>query len=216
MTQSNPDQCCHKSREDIPWLLNGALSTPAAEALREHIRECGDCQADLEMHKDMRAVVRGGEVTPMMPATRAEDIIGIGRNDQTKHSPDTNSRLRLTAIAASIAILGVALVLSFYPDRGADETNKMFETATSAGSPGGIDYVMQVRFEDSVSDPERGRIAAQLDGFVKWSVNDNGDYEVHVQLGAPSLAVLQEYEEQTAALAGVQSAKFTALQLPMR
>ncbi len=216
MTQSNRDQCCHKSREDIPWFLNGTLSSSAAGAVREHVKECSDCQADLEMHTDMRAVVRSGEVTPMVPATRAENIIGIGRNDQTKHSPDPQPRFRLTAIAAGIAILAVALVLSFYPDRGADETNQMFETATSAGSAGGIDYVMQVQFEDSVADPERARIAAQLEGFVKWSVNDNGDYEIHVQLGAPSLEVLQKYEDQTAALAGVQSAQFTALQLPLR
>jgi hypothetical protein len=110
----------------------------------------------------------------------------------------------------------VALVVSFYPQRSAEETNQLFETATSAASAGGIDYVMQVRFEEGVSDPERGRIAAQLNGFVKWNVNDSGDFEVHVRLGTPSLVALQEYEKHTAALAGVQSARFTALQLPMR
>jgi len=216
MTQSNPDKCCHKSREDIPWLLNGTLSSSATEAVREHIKDCSDCQADLEMQTGMRDAVLGSELTPMIPATKAEDIIGIGGNRRTQHSRNTHPRLWLTAIAAGIAILAVAWVLSFYPQRSAEESNRLFETATSAGSPGGIDYVMQVRFEDGVSDLERGRIAAQLKGFVKWNVNDSGDFEVHVQLGTPSLEALQEYEKHTAALTGVQSARFTALQLPMR
>lgn len=216
MTQNKPDKCGHKSREDIPWFLNGTLSSSAAEAVREHIMDCSDCQADLDMHSNMRAVIRGSEVTPIIPGTKADDIIGGGRNEQTQDSRDTQSWFRLTAIAAGIAILGVALVLSFYGERGAEETNQLFETATSAGSPGGIDYVMQVQFEVGVSDLERGKIAAQLEGFVKWYVNDSGDFEVHVQLGTPSLEALHEYEEHTAALAGVQSAKFTALQLPMR
>ena len=216
MTHSNADKCCHESRENIPWFLNGTLSSSAAEAVREHIKECSNCQADLEMHTAMRDSVRRSEVTPMMPATKAEDIFGVSRNDPTQHSRNPQTRLRLTAIAAGIAILGVALVLSLFSQRGAEETNQLFETATSAGSAGGIDYVMQLQFEDGVAGLDRSKIVEQLEGFVKWSVNDSGDYEVHVQLGAPSLEILQEYEEHTAAIAGVQSAKFTALQLPMR
>ena len=216
MTHSNADKCCHESRENIPWFLNGTLSSSAAEAVREHIKECSNCQADLKMHTAMRDSVRRSEVTPMMPATKAEDIFGVRRNDPSQHSHNPQSRLRLTAIAAGIAILGVALVLSLFSQRGAEETNQLFETATSAGSAGGIDYVMQLQFKDGVADLDRSKIVEQLEGFVKWSVNDSGDYEVHVQLGAPSLEILQEYEEHTAAIAGVQSAKFTALQLPMR
>ena len=216
MTQSNPDKCCHECREDIPWLLNGTLSSSAAEAVREHINDCSDCQADLEMNTELCDVIRGREVIPIMPGTSADDILGIGSNRRTQHSRNTHSRSWLTAIAAGIAIIGVALVVSFYPQRSAEESNQLFETATSAASAGGIDYVMQVRFEDSVSDLERGRIAAQLNGFVKWNVNDSGDFEVHVRLGTPSLEALQKYEKHTAALSGVQSAKFTALQLPMR
>ena len=92
----------------------------------------------------------------------------------------------------------------------------MFETATSSGFPEGIDYILQVRFEDTVSELQRAQISEQLDGVVKWVVNDTGVYEIHVQLAAPSLEVLKDYERRTDALPGVESAEFTALQLPMR
>ena len=80
MNKSDLDQCCHESQSDIPWLLNGTLSDSAAAAVREHLKVCGDCQADLEAHENMRASVLGTEVTPMMPATKAEDVISVVRS----------------------------------------------------------------------------------------------------------------------------------------
>lgn len=216
MTKSDLDQCCHESRADIPWLVNSTLSDSAAAAVREHIQECSDCQSDFELHEHMRAAALGSEVTPMMPATKAEDVIGVVRIGRSQHSRSRRLPSRLQVIAASIAILGVAIVLSFYLDRDGVGPNQLFETATSAGSSGGIDYVLQLQFEDGVTNPEKGRIVAQLEDVVRWTVSDSGAYEVHVQLTAPSLAVLKDYEERTVALAGVQSAKFTALQLPVR
>jgi hypothetical protein len=216
VNKSDLDQCCHESRSDIPWLLNGTLSDSAAESVREHLKECSDCQADLEAHENMRAVVLGSDVTPMMPATRAEDVISVDRIDRSQHSGRRRLPSLLQAIAASIAVIGVAIALSFYLDRDGAGSNQLFETATSAGSSGGIDYVLQLQFEDGVTNREKGGIVAQLEDVVKWTVSDSGDYEVQVKLTTPSLAVLQEYEEQTAALAGVHSAKFTALRLPVR
>lgn len=216
MTNPDPDRCRDESRENIPWYVNGTLSAPATAALREHIKGCSDCQADVETHADLRASVLGRELTPMIPVTRAEDIIGVSGNGLDQPSRARQVSSRLIAIAAGIAILGVALVLALYPEKGAEVSNQLFQTATSTGSSEGIDYVLQLQFEEGVSDSEGGRIAAELEGAVKWTVNDNGVYEVHVRLAVPSLQVLQEYEEHTEALQGVQSAKFTALQLPIR
>jgi hypothetical protein len=75
---------------------------------------------------------------------------------------------------------------------------------------------LQLRFEDGVAEEQRIQIAEQLQGIVKWNVNEFGDFEIHVRLGAPSLETLGEYEKQVDSLAGVESAEFIALQLPMR
>jgi len=216
MTEPAPNRCLDASRENIPWYVNGTLSGSAATAVREHVKVCSQCKADLELHSKMRSAALGRELTPITPATRAENIIGIRSNGLGRQSHKRRVSSRLMAVAASAAIIGAGLVLALYPGEDREVSNQIFETATSSGSSDGIDYILQLQFEDSVSDSERRSIAGELEGVVKWTVNDNGVYEVHVRLAASSLQVLQEYEEHTDALTGVQSAKFTALQLPMR
>lgn len=216
MTNRKQGQCRDESRQNIPWYVNGTLSDAAAKAVREHVRVCDECQADLELHSDTRTAVLGRELTPIMPATTAADIIDNSGTGFPEHSRDRRWSSRLTAIAAGIVIFGLTFVLLLYPDKDDEVGNQVFETATSVSTPDGIDYVLQLHFEDDVDESERGRIAAELRGAVKWAVDDTGIYEVHVRLVAPTLQDLQEYEELVGALTGVQSAKFTALQLPMR
>lgn len=214
MANASQDRRCDEARGNIPWYVNGTLSDPAAATVREHIEGCSNCQVDLQIHTDMCASVLGRELTPMIPTTSAEDIIGVGNDTLTRPSnaPQVSSRV----IAAGIAILGVALVLALYPVKDPEVSNQLFQAATSTGSSDGMEYVLQLQFEESISDIEGGRIVAELEGAVKWTVNDSGVYEVHVRLVAPSLQALQNYEEQAEALQGVQSARFTALQLPIR
>ena len=216
MNNPVPDRCCDESRENIPWYVNGTLSAPAAAALREHIKGCSDCQADLEIHTETCASVLGRELAPMIPLARAEDLIGVNGKGVDRQSRVRPGSSRLIAAAAGIAVLGVALMLALYPEKDTERSDQLFQTATTSGSSDGIDYVLQMQFEESVSESEGGRIAAELDGAIKWTINDSGIYEVHVRLPEVSLQVLQEYEERAEGLQGVQSATFTALQLPIR
>jgi hypothetical protein len=164
----------------------------------------------------MRSAVRGREVTPIVPQSSAADIIGSGQTGASRPQLKRRASPQLFAAAAAAVIIGVALFVALFPGINTDVPNQVFETATSAGSSEGIGYVLQLRFEDDVSEQQRARIAAQLEGAVKWVVNDSGVYEIHVKLAAPSLEVLMDYEMRAGALPGVQSAKFTALQLPVR
>lgn len=213
---TNRDPCNHESRKNIPWYVNGTLVDPAAVALREHLASCADCQSDLELHREMRAAVLGRELTPIMPASSPETIIGDGSDGMARRRDSRWTSSLLTRVAAGVAVIGVALVLTLYPAKDADVGNQRFETATSGGVADGIDYVLQLQFDESVSVPERGKIATELAGSVKWAVDASGVYEVHVRLVSPTLQDLKDYEEHVDTLKGVESAKFTALQLPMR
>lgn len=219
MSKSSIDPCCSDCRANIPWLVNETLPEPDVRVLRAHLESCKDCQADLEMHVAMRASVLGSQLTPLRPATKAVDIIGTGDPSPGPQYP-TPRVVRLAAIAAGIAIFGVAIVVGLYPnsdvETGSRTVNQIFETSTSMGPSDGIDYVLQIRFDESVTEPERAKIAAQLDGAIRWAVNDAGVYEVHVRFDAATLENLRDYEGRASKLTGVQSAKFTALQLPMR
>lgn len=216
MSEAQSNSCQSRLRQDIPWYLNGTLSETDAALVRAHIESCDDCRADLELQSSIRSAVLGREVTPIVPQSSAADIIGLGRTGVSRPRTNRRASSQWFAAAAAVVIIGVALLVALFPGMNTEVTNQVFETATSAGSAEGIDYVLQLRFEDDVSEGQRARIAAQLEGAVKWAVNDSGVYEIHVQLAAPSLEVLKDYEMRTGALPGVQSAEFTALQLPMR
>jgi hypothetical protein len=209
-------QCRDESRENIPWYVNGTLSEVDATAVRRHLEACSECRVDFEMHSETRDAVLGRELTPIMPMTTAADVIGVGADRVPGSLRNRQWPSRLSAIAAGIAIIGLALVL--LPDAGDDGEvpNQVFETATSVGMVGGIDYVLALQFDEDVADIEREEIAMGLRGAVRWSVDDRGVYEVRVRLAEPTLQDLQEYEQRVGALNGVESAEFTALQLPMR
>lgn len=209
MNKVEPDQCRNSLRQNIPWYLNGSLSESEAGLLRDHIEHCADCRADVELHTSMQSAVLGREVTSMVPKTNAADIIENDRTAPARHS-------RIFALAAGVATIGVALGIFFSSDKGIESGNQLFETATSTGTATNIDYVLQMRFDSDVSDQQRDEIVEQLDHVVKWSRDNSGVYEVHVQLATPSLTTLEEYAWHAGSIPGVQSAEFTALQLPMR
>ncbi len=216
MINRNLNDLCDDIRTDIPWYVNGTLSSSAAETLRDHVEHCEVCQADLEAHRLMRGSILDRELTPMVPSTKAEEIIGIDQSDRGGHTLGERAMPWSAAIAASLAILAVAFVLLNDSSNGTDGQNQSYETATSAGPTDGIDYVMQIRFDHKVSAEQRAKIATGLEGARRWTVDDRGVYEVHLRLAAPSLEALQALEAHVGSISGVESAEFTALQLPMK
>ena len=207
---------CDDFRADIPWYVNGTLSSSAAETLRDHVEHCSDCQADLEAHRLMRSSVLDRELMPIVPSTTAEEIIGIDQTDRGGHTLGERVTPWLAAIAASLATIAVAFVFLNDSSDGTDVQNQSYETATSVGPTDGIDYVLQIHFDHTVSAEQRAKIATELDGALRWTVDDRGVYEVHLRLAAPSLEALQALEAHVGSISGVDSAEFTALQLPMK
>jgi len=216
MSKSQPGQCRDDAREMIPWYVNGTLSDAEAAFVREHVDSCGDCRADVELHTSMHAAVVENDVTPIVPKTSVADILSEDRAWRSRSTPSGGMMWRRVAVAAGFAILGVASIVSLFANRNIDNTNRIFETATSIETATNISYVLQLRFDEDVSAQQRGEIVAQLDDVVNWTTALSGDYEIHVRLSAPSLVALEQYQKRAEAIAGVQSAEFTALQLPMR
>ena len=216
MSKVQPGQCRDDIREMIPWYVNGTLSDAETALVREHVESCDDCRADVELHTSMHAAVVENDVTPIMPKTGAADILSGDGAGRSRSAPSFGNTRQRMAVAAGLAILGVAVIVSQFVDRNIENTNRQFETATSIESATNIDYVLQLRFDENVSEQQRVEIVAQMDNVVKWTTALNGDYEIHVRLSAPSLVALEQYQKRAESMVGVQSAEFTALQLPMR
>ena len=207
---------CDGVRADIPWYVNGTLSNSTTKTIRDHIDHCEVCQADLETHRLMRNAVLDRELTPIVPAITAEELIGANQSDQSGRTPGERIAPWSMAIAACLAIIAVTFVLLDDSFKDVDVQNQSYQTATSLGSTEGIDYVLQLHFDDRISAERRAEIAAGLAGATRWTVDDRGIYEVHLRLAAPSLETLQDFEVHVGSMPGVELAEFTALQLPMK
>ncbi|MGB5164072.1 MAG: zf-HC2 domain-containing protein [Woeseiaceae bacterium] len=207
---------CDAIRADIPWYLNGTLSNSVKMTIREHTDQCEACKADLEAHRLMRDAVLDRELTPIVPLTTPEQLFAA--NQEAQHRRTIGGRVAnwSMALAACVAVVSFAFVLLNDSSMTAEIQNQTFETATSPGAADGIDYVLRLHFDDGVSAEKRAEIAAGLAGAIRWTVDDRGTYEVHLRLSAPSLETLQEFEASVGSMPGVDSAEFTALQLPMK
>jgi hypothetical protein len=210
------EHSCDVIRADIPWYLNGTLSNSMTTTIREHTDQCAACNAELEAHRLMRNAVLDRELTPIVPATTPAELFAT--NQEARHRRTIGGRVATwsMALAACAAVVAFTIVLLNESSMTADIQNQTFETATSPGAADGIDYVLRLHFDDGVSAEKRAEIAQDLAGAIRWTVDDRGTYEVHLRLSAPSLETLQELEVSVASMPGVESAEFTALQLPMK
>jgi len=216
MSKVQPGQCSNDARGMIPWYVNGTLSDAEAALVREHIDVCSDCQTDVGLHTRIHAAVIENDVSPITPKTSASDILSGDGAARSRSTPSVGNTRQSMAVAAGLAILGVALIAWLIVDRNIENTNRQFQTATSAETGANIDYVLQLRFDAGVSEQQRREIVAQMDDVVKWTTVFSGDYEIHVRLSAPTFVALEQYRLRAESISGVQSAEFTALQLPMR
>lgn len=201
-------------RQRIPWYLNGTLSEVQATEVRQHIRECRQCQSDLVIHEEIRQVVNREETTPIVPANAAASLLN--------RIPDDESRTGFqvprfwTAAAAAVTLVTIALLLMSQFGEGQRATNVLYETATSADTRPEMGYVLRVRFEEGIPAEIRARVINELGGEDMRELDDSRTYEMLVQLPGTSLRELEHFANEVKARSEIHDAEFVALQLPVR
>ncbi len=213
MTATNTSRSHQDIRELLPWYVNGTLDESEHNDVDAHVAGCERCSSDVEVLQKTRQGVLARGVEPIVPATTAADIISAGIGTATE--PRRFSR-GLAALSAAASIVAVGILIAQYFENGVDAGNQIFETATSGEAGSSIDYILQIRFEVSVSDDRRLEVVRSLQGTTAWSVDDSGVYVVQMQLPGASLVVLEDIERKVRLLSEVQTARFVALQVPVR
>jgi hypothetical protein len=199
-------------REMVPWHLNGTLNDADRKRVAAHLEDCAACRSDSADFDAMRAAVRSGDIAPLIPATRATDILAMDRPVQERTKSDRSRTWFAVAAAATL----VAVAVSYNTDQERESSANIFQTATTDSTTMGVNYVLQMQFVVDTSVAERRLVVEGLGEVGKWTVDQNGVYEIHMRLDDQSLAGLEAFETRLRGLAVVKSAEFIAMQLPVR
>jgi len=209
-----PDATSHDQiRELLPWFVNDTLDEPERRRVAAHLPGCRVCRDDLAALTAVRQALLVDGVEPIVPSTDPLQLIG----GEPRESPSRQRRglplWPLAAAAAGITAVIIATQADLFP--GVVE-NRQFETATSTGAMAEAGYILKIEFSISLPDRERDAIVAKLDGVSGWSVDEAESWSVRLEIAEPTLAALEDIENEVAAMPGVESARFVAVQIPVR
>lgn len=200
-----------RSEQLLPWYVNNTLDTGEREAVERHVEHCRDCQAAVAELSLLQSAVWRDPATPIVPEP---DVAGLL---ESLDSRGTSPRRRPShwALAASMAAISVALLVYLALQGESPEVPARFETATSANRPAMMDYVLDLRFDDTVDAAARDDILRDIGPAQITRSGSDGVFRVVVKIPASSLEELDRYASAIAAVDGVDSVDVVALQLPV-
>ena len=200
-------------REQLPWYVNETLKETEYDLVATHLINCPVCQDDVAVLRSAQSALASNDVEAIVPAKTADQLLDDSDVRAAQRQGYTRHWIPLLAAAASI----VAIV--FFLQSGeppAFNENQVFETATSGSGAARIDYVLHVEFVDGLAIEQRQDIIEALAGVSSWSVDESDRYVVQLRVNDPTLARLEDIEHQVRSIGGVESARFVAMQVPVR
>ena len=127
---AKPGPAMHQAvQQMLPWLLAGTLDSDELAMTQLHLKSCGQCQADLDWERRLRAAAPAPDAAfdadrgfaQLLPRLGPEASSGVGVLDRWRKAAAANSAwLKWTAAAqlAAIGVLSVMLARDGHDDAG--------------------------------------------------------------------------------------------------
>lgn len=189
----------------LPWYANESLGPDEKQAVEAHLADCSECQEDLALLGEMRMAVLDEESLPISVPLRSADVIDRGPARRTMRQTPLAWRL---AAAVLLALPVAWFLLNSAP-------NQRFETVTSEGEAATVQYILELEFEPNLPAEEVNATLLEL-GTPVATASGRVANRVLVELAPRSLAELEAHAEDIARRPGIVSARFVALQVPVR
>ncbi|MDH3621718.1 MAG: zf-HC2 domain-containing protein [Gammaproteobacteria bacterium] len=210
-------QLAHAEHDDIsmllPWYANGTLDDAERERVDAHLDSCGQCTEELQLCVEMLNATMSDGAIPIPPAASAAAI--IARDEQRPAFGFLRDR-RVQRLAATLAAVGLLIVLGFMQFFPTQQPNQSFNAVTGTGGASSVDYVLELQFGVSVTQAARSRVLEELGGTARPANEDEGTYAVVISLPPQSLSELEQRAAELAARDEIETAEFVALQVPVR
>ena len=189
----------------LPWYANETLEPGEKLMVEAHLADCGECQEDLALLGEMRSAVLEEDSSPISVPQNSAAVIESGAARKTP---------RPTTVAWRVAaMLLLALPLAWVVFKPAP--NQQFETVTSEGQAATVQYVLELTFDPLLPPEDVNAMMLEL-GTPVTAAQDSAANRVIMTLAPRSLAELEAHAADIARRPGIESAKFVALQVPVR
>jgi len=194
--------------ELVPWYANDTLDTSERRRVEEHLRECAECRAQLDLWQRVREGLEESDPIPLQHPARIEHLLSR-LDDAIEPEPAPVSRLaawrravppplRWTLIAQSAALL-VLGALEIGHLRAAPRESG-FRTLASVASERPV-WTLRLVFDESASEREIRQLLLPLGAEIVSGPSPVGVYTVEVPAN-------EGLEETVGALRSRRSVRF--------
>lgn len=180
--------------ELLPWIANERAAAKDVTRVESHLRECSECQQELEAQRRLRDAIRTEESIVLAPQTslqklmqRIDDESAVERTDPAMLAELRPARARWSRwlpIAAAIQGVTIAALLgALWIESRETLTAPRFTTLTSPGTLA-RGAVLRVVFADNVTLDEVNQILRSIDAQIIAGPSEAGVYTLGLTASA--------------------------------
>jgi hypothetical protein len=183
----------------LPWIANESAAARDTARVEAHLRDCRECQEELEFQRQLREAIRSEEAIVLAPQTSLHKLMqridsADDMDDEHEAAPAAAepviarrepTRLRWLPIAAAIQGIAIAGLLSALWLQSRDQLTAgrysvlTTPTAAVAGGP-----VIRVVFGGNVALDDMNRVLRSIDAQIIAGPSEAGVYTLGLASGA--------------------------------
>jgi hypothetical protein len=183
----------------LPWIANESAAAKDLARVEEHLRDCRECQQELDFQRQLREAIRSEEAIVLAPQTSLNKLMhridtAADLDEEHEAAPATAapvvarrdpSRFRWLPIAAAVQGFAIAGLLAALWSQSRDELTAgrysvlTTPTAAVAGGP-----VIRVVFDGDVVLDDMNRVLRSIDAQIIAGPSEAGVYTLGLASGA--------------------------------
>jgi hypothetical protein len=187
----------------LPWIANESAAPKDVARVEEHLRDCRECQEELEFQRQLRNAIRSEEAVVLAPQTSLqklmqridtvadiEDAADIEGESEASAAPaeaprrDASRRPRWLAVAAAIQGIVIAgLLAALWSQSREALTTPRFTTLTTATTVA-RGPVIRVVFDGSIALDDMNQVLRSIGAQIIAGPSEAGVYTLGLAAGA--------------------------------
>jgi len=189
----------------LPWIANESAAAKDVARVEAHLRECGECQEELEFQRQLRNAIRAEEAVVLAPQTSLHKLMQridtvADMDDEievapaptepvavasARRAPARWSRwLPIAAAVQGIAITGLLAALWFQSQAQETLTAGRYSVLTSPAATAAHGQVIRVVFAGNVALDDMSRVLRSIDAQIIAGPSEAGVYTLGLAANA--------------------------------